>query len=408
MLLSRGRIHRAIPGPSIIPDRVLQSMNKQAPNIYETEVAEITESILKDLSHFAKTSGETVIYISNGHGAWEASIANLFNQQDIILVIATGEFGKGWASLAKKMGLEVILLDFGPEGVINFNKLESILRSDKNYKIKGLVTVHADTASSVLNNLKTIRGVIDSCNHPALFLVDCIASFACDRLEMDDWGIDLVVTASQKGLMTPPGLSYCLVGQKSYRKSMESKLVSPYWDWKPRINPKVFYERFYGTAPTHLLFAQRVALDMILEEGRENIFIRHTIFANAVWDAITQWAKEGPIVPNIKSSQSRSTAVTTVRADGYDLTKFRNWVKNNAGLELGLGIGFDSSKYMNGASIFRIAHMGHMNPHMLLGLISTIEMGLLACNIPHNPGGSNVAAKRIIDYLSGITATSNH
>ena len=136
MLLSRGRIHRAIPGPSIIPDRVLQSMNKQAPNIYETEVVEITESVLKDLSQFAKTSGETVIYISNGHGAWEASIANLFNQQDRILVISTGEFGKGWASLAKKMGLEVILLDFGPEGVINFNKLESILRSDKNYKIK--------------------------------------------------------------------------------------------------------------------------------------------------------------------------------------------------------------------------------------------------------------------------------
>ena len=278
--------------------------------------------------------------------------------------------------------------------------MEYTLRADKNTKIKGLLTVQADTASSVLNDLKAIRDVIDSCNHPALFLVDCIASFACDRLEMDDWGIDLVVTACQKGLMTPPGLSYCLVGKKSYLKSIETKFISPYWDWKPRINPKVFYERFYGTAPTHLLFAQRAALDMILEEGRENLFNRHRIFANAVWDAIDHWAKVGPLVPNIKRIQHRSTAVTTIRADGYDLTEFRNWLKNYAGLELGLGIGFEYPKYMNGDSVFRVAHMGYMNPNMLLGLLSTIEMGLLACNIPHNAGGSNVATKRIINYLS--------
>ena len=408
MLLSRGRIHSAVPGPSIIPDRVLLSMSKQAPNIYGKEVVEITESILKDLSSFAKTSGETVIYIANGHGAWEASIANLFEKKDKILVIATGEFGKGWANLAIKMGLEVEVLDFGPEETINFNKLEAALRSDKSHKIKGLVTVQADTASSVLNDLKAIRVVMDSCNHPALFLVDCIASFACDRLEMDDWGIDLAVTACQKGLMTPPGLSYCFVGEKAYLRSMETKLLSPYWDWKPRMNPKVFYERFYGTAPTHLLFAQRAALDMILEEGRQNIFKRHKIFAKAVWSAINHWGEAGSVVLNIKSSQHRSSAVTTVRADGYDLTKLRNWLKINGGLELGPGLGFESNRYMNGACVFRIAHMGHMNPNMLLGLLSTIEMGFLACNIPHNPGASSVAAQRIIDQLSKIEITANH
>jgi alanine-glyoxylate transaminase/serine-glyoxylate transaminase/serine-pyruvate transaminase len=216
---------------------------------------------------------------------------------------------------------------------------------------------------------------------------------------MDDWGIDLIVTGCQKGLMTPPGLSYCLIGEKSLAKSMKIEQVSPYWDWKPRVKPKIFYERFFGTAPTHLLFAQRAALDIIMEEGREGVFKRHRVFAEALWAAIKKWEEAGSILCNIKNKNNRSKAVTTVTAKGYNLTILRNWLKENSGLELGVGIGFESEKYMNGDSVFRIAHMGHMNPTMLLSVIASIEMGFLACGVPYRPGGTTAASKVMIKAL---------
>ena len=230
----------------------------------------------------------------------------------------------------------------------------------------------------------------------ALFLIDSIACFGCDRLEMDEWRVDVMVTACQKGLMTPPGISYCFVNDKAFQFSKQKKFVPPYWDWKPRINPKAFYERFFGTAPTNHLFGQREALDMMLEEGRENIFRRHKILAEAIWIAIDHWSMKEVIKPNILNRSCRSTAVTTFRADGHDLTPLRNWLKHTAGLELGFGVGFFGTKYLDGKSVCRIAHMGHLNPIMVLGVITSIEAGLAACNIPFGKGGPEAAA----DFIS--------
>ena len=395
MSLSQGRDYLATPGPSIIPDKVLQAMHRPAPNIYEGEIIEMTESVLKDLAILGNTSGDVVLYVSNGHGAWEAAIANLFDQNDTILVIATGQFGLGWAELSRKMGLNVILLDFGFENTLDFEKLKDTLLGDKNQKIKAVLSVQTDTASSVLNNVKVIAKTIEESNHPALLLIDSIACFGCDRFEMDDWSVDLMVTACQKGLMTPPGLSYCFIGKNALKKSKKRKNVSPYWDWKPRINPAIFYERFFGTAPTHHIFGQRAALDMMIKEGRENIFKRHTILATSVWAAIDTWSQGKVIKPNIKDKSTRSTAVTTIRADGYDLTHLRNWLKINMGLELGIGLGFPGEKYLDGKSVCRIAHMGHINPVMILGALTSIESGFIACNIPHGSGGARSAAEII-------------
>ena len=395
MSLAQGRTHLATPGPSIIPDKVLEAMHRAAPNIYEGEIIEITESVLKDLTSFAKTSGDAVLYVANGHGAWEAAVANLFDPGDTVLIMATGQFGLGWADLCKKMNLNVILIDFGFEKSVDHEKLTTTLKNDPYYKIKGIFTVQTDTASSVLNNIKSIAHTIETCNHPALFLVDSIACFGCDRFEMDEWGVDIMVTACQKGLMTPPGISYCFVGNKAKKLSKLKINVPPYWDWKPRMNPKIFYERFFGTAPTHHIFGQRAALDMMISEGRENIFRRHKVLAGAVWAALEKWGEENTIRPNIKKQMQRSTAVTTVRADGYDLTPLRQWLELNTGLVLGIGLGFSGSKYLDGKSVFRIAHMGHLNPVMLLGAITSIEAGFLACKIPYGKGGAGASAQFI-------------
>ena len=395
MSLAQGRTHLATPGPSIIPDKVLEAMHRAAPNIYEGEIVEITESVLKDLTRFAKTSGDAVLYVANGHGAWEAAVANLFDAGDTVLVMATGQFGLGWADLCKKMNLNVILVDFGFEESVDLEKLTTALRNDPYYKIKGIFTVQTDTASSVLNNIKSIAHTIEACNHPALFLVDSIACFGCDRFEMDEWGVDIMVTACQKGLMTPPGISYCFVGNKAKKFSKLKINVPPYWDWKPRMNPKIFYERFFGTAPTHHIFGQRAALDMMISEGRENIFRRHKVLAGAVWAALEKWGEENTIKPNIKKQMQRSTAVTTVRADGYDLTPLRKWLELNTGLVVGIGLGFSGSKYLDGKSVFRIAHMGHLNPVMLLGALTSIEAGFLACKIPYGKGGAGASAQFI-------------
>ena len=395
MRLSQGRIHRATPGPSIIPDKVLRAMNRAAPNIYDGEIIDITESILSDLADFAKASGPVIIYVANGHGAWEASISNLFKKDDLILVISTGEFGTGWANLAKKMGLSVKVLDFGYESTVDLDKLEEVLRKDKSHKIQAVLTVQTDTASSVLNDVKKIKETIEVANHTALLLVDSIACFGCDRFEMDKWGVDLMITASQKGLMTPPGLSYCFIGEKSLERSLKIDKKSPYWDWLPRLNPEIFYERFFGTVPTHHIFGQRAALDMLLREGRENVFKRHRVLAEAVWKAVDQWGQSGPLACNIAQKKYRSNAVTTITAPGWDLNALCEWLKLNTGLELGVSLGFKSSKYMNGKSVCRIAHMGHLNPFMILGIISTIETGLIACGIPHKAGGARSAAESI-------------
>ena len=205
-------------------------------------------------------------------------------------------------------------------------------------------------------------------------------------------GFELVLTASQKGLMTPPGIAYAIVNARAEEAAREANSASPYWDWQKRLDPELYYQRFFGTAPTHLLFAQRAALDMINEEGIENIWKRHQVFARAIWAAVEHWGQEGPVRLNIAEPEQRSHAVTTLHAKGQNLNKLRRWCDTQAGLTLGLGLGFDDPEFARGASVMRIGHMGHMNPPMLLGALAVIEAGMQAVGIPHRPGGVERAA----------------
>ena len=392
MSFARGRELVLTPGPSVMPDRVLRAMQRPAPNIYEGELVEITDSILRDLGRLAGTAGETALYVSNGHGVWEAALSNLFGPGDAILALASGTFGHGWADTGRVMGLDVEVLDFGRHAPVDPTALGERLKEDTAHHIKGILVVHADTSSSVRNDVWRLRQAIDDVGHPALLLVDCIASFCCDVYEMDDWGVDVTVTACQKGLMTPPGLAYVMFNGKAAAIARANPVRSPYWNWSPRTQPERFYERFCGTAPTHLLYAQREALDMIAEEGRAAIFKRHALLARAVWAAVVAWSSDGPLRCNIVDPEFRSHAVTTILADAHDMLQLRRWCEDEAGLILGLGLGFLVPQFMEGKSVFRIGHMGHLNPPMLLGALATIDSGLKALDIPHGPGAVEAAA----------------
>ena len=392
MSFARGRELVLTPGPSVMPDRVLRAMQRPAPNIYEGELVEITDSILRDLGRLAGTAGETALYVSNGHGVWEAALSNLFGPGDAILALASGTFGHGWADTGRVMGLDVEVLDFGRHAPVDPTALGERLKEDTAHHIKGILVVHADTSSSVRNDVSRLRQAIDDVGHPALLLVDCIASFCCDVYEMDDWGVDVTVTACQKGLMTPPGLGYVIFNGKAAAIARANPVRSPYWNWSPRTQPERFYERFCGTAPTHLLYAQREALDMIAEEGRAAIFKRHALLARAVWAAVVAWSSDGPLRCNIVDPEFRSHAVTTILADAHDMLQLRRWCEDEAGLILGLGLGFLVPEFMEGKSVFRIGHMGHLNPPMLLGALATIDSGLKALDIPHGPGALEAAA----------------
>ena len=391
MTLARGRGLRMIPGPSVVPDRVLNAMHRAAPNIYEGELIEMVETIRADLKRVARTGGEVALYVGNGHAAWEAALANVAAPGDRVLAIGTGRFGLGWGELARKMGIETEVLDFGFRGPAEPARVEKRLRGDRERRIKAVLVVQVDTASSVRNDVSALRAALDAAGHPALLLVDCIACLGCEAFEMDAWGVDVMVTASQKGLMTPPGMAFTFHGERAEAARVECR--SGYWDWGPRVRPGHFYQLFYGTAPTHHLYGLREALTMLLEEeGLEGAWARHAVLARAVWAAVETWGRGGGLALNIPDPAARSHAVTTIRTRPGDGPRLRRWCEAEAGLTLGIGlVGAEES----GDGLFRIGHMGHLDPPMLLGTLATVEAGLQALGIPHGEGAVGAAAGAI-------------
>jgi alanine-glyoxylate transaminase/serine-glyoxylate transaminase/serine-pyruvate transaminase len=319
-------------------------------------------------------------------------IKNTLNAGDKVLVISTGRFAQGWAELAKSHGIDVQLLEFGMQSDADPQILEEALRKDTNGEIKAVLTVHADTASSVINDIPKLRQAINNVGHDALFMVDCIASLACDEYHMDDWGVDVTVAACQKGLMTPAGLGFIFYNEKA---EQARKRASPgfYWDWIPRSRPEMFYQQFAGTAPTHHLYGLREALDMLVhEEGLENAWARHKSIASAVWAALDTWSEKGEIHMNIPDANIRTTAVTTVATGKEDAKILRQWCEAEAGMTLGIGLGFGEPGSEEYDCHFRIGHMGHQNVPMIMGVLGTIECGLKALNIPHGNGALSAAS----------------
>lgn len=386
-MFSNGRHYLAIPGPSVMPDRVLQAMHRPAPNIYYGALHEMTDSLRPDLKALVGTIGDIAIYIANGHGTWEAALSNVVAEGDTVLVLATGRFCVGWGEMADGLGAKVETLDFGDCAALDPARVEAVLRADRAGRVKAVLMVQVDTSTGVLNDVQGVRAAIDAAGHDALLMVDGIASFGCDAFHMDAWGADVAISASQKGLMTPPGLGFVWFNDKAAKVRARMPRVSRYWDWAPRANPSEYWMNFDGTAPTHHLYGLREALDMIAEEGLKNVWARHDGLAHAIWAAVEAWGQDGPMRLNVADPGQRSRAITSVRLDEGQADALRAWVEAKAGVTLGIGLGRTPA-----SAWFRIGHMGHVNAQMVLGVLAVMETGLKALDIPHGKGAVEAAA----------------
>lgn len=393
MTLANGRPYLAIPGPSVMPDRVLAAMHRAAPNIYEGKLPDMVETLWPDLRRVAGTAQNVALYIANGHGVWEAANMNLFSRGDRALVLATGRFGIAWAESVQAQGVKVDVLDFGKSSPVDFDRVEAALRADGG-RYKAVLCTHVDTASTVRTDVPRLRAVMDAVGHPALLAVDCIASMACDEFHMDAWGVDVVVAASQKGLMVPPGIGFVWFSEKARDRCRQSDLRTPYWDWTPRADAAEFWQYWNGTAPTHHLFGLRESLDMLAEEGMPAVWKRHEVLARAVWAAFDAWSAGNPdIALNVADPVNRGRSVTAARFGAPHATRLREWTEHKAGVTLGIGLGMAAPTDPAYHGFLRVAHMGHVNAHMTLGALAVMEAAMVALGIPHGQGALAAAAR---------------
>ena len=393
--LSHGRGYLAIPGPSVLPEAVLNAMHRPAPNIYSGALVDMMPPLMQGLRDIARTQHHVAMYIGNGHAAWEASLSNVIAPGDKVLVPATGRFGHGWGDTATGLGADVEVMDFGKQSAMDLDQIADRLEADTAHEIKAVLAVHVDTSTSVRNDIAGVRAALDAVDHPALLMADCIASFGCDTFEMDRWGVDVMVTGCQKGLMVPPGVSFVFFNDRAAEVRAKMTRVSRFWDWTPRANPQEFYQYHCGTAPTHHIYGLQVAVDMIKTEGVEAVWARHATLARAVWAACDAWGTEGTLAMNIADPALRSHAVTALRLEAPQATQLREWVQENIGLTLGIGLGMAPPGSAESHGFFRLGHMGHVNGQMIMGLLGGIEAGMSALGIKRGPGALDAAAKVI-------------
>src|ERR1700724_2185 len=289
MTVRAGREFLAIPGPTTMPDEVLRAMHRPALDIYSDQMVNMTDSLLRDLSRLFATKGQSYIYIANGHGAWEAVISNVLSRGDKVLVLESGRFAVGWGNTAAAMGADVEVLKGDWRRAVRPAEVEARLRQDakaagKN-RFKAVLVVQIDTASGVVNDIAAIGKAIQASGHDALYMVDAVASLGCMPFDMDAWGVDVAMAGSQKGLMTPPGLSFVAAGRRARAAHKHADLRTPYWDWTARES-KIHYMKYASTPPEHLMFGLDQAFAMIRAEGLDNIFLRHRLLAEAVRRAV--------------------------------------------------------------------------------------------------------------------------
>jgi alanine-glyoxylate transaminase/serine-glyoxylate transaminase/serine-pyruvate transaminase len=388
MTVRAGREFLAIPGPTTVPDEVLRAMHRPAVDIYSGPLLALTDGLLRDMPRVFNTTGHAYIYISNGHGAWEAALTNVLSRGDHILVLESGRFAVGWGNAAARMGVEVEVLKGDMRRAVRPAEVEARLKADKGGTIKAVLVVQIDTASGVVNDIAAIGQAIRAAGHDALLMVDAVASLGCMPFEMDEWGVDVAMSGSQKGMMAPPGLGFVVANDRAREVHKTADLRTPYWDWTDREGD-AHYQKYAGTPPEHMLFGLRQALDLLFEEGLPSAYRRHALLAEAVRRAVGVWSEGQMIGFNVIEPSERSNTVTPVLTNGADPESLRGYCNEKCGVVLGQGIGDLSGK------AFRIAHMGHVNAPMVLGTLSVIEMALAALSIPHGKGGAQAA----IDWL---------
>ena len=388
MAYKSGRHFLQIPGPTNVPERILRAMDRPTIDHRGPEFAELGLEVLHGLKRIFKTEQPVAIYPASGTGAWEAALVNALSPGDKVLMVETGQFATLWRNLAERFGLNVVFLPGDWRSGVDPVQMGKFLSNDRHHEIKAVCIVHNETSTGVTSDIPAVRQVMDDAAHPALLMVDTISSLACMDYRHDEWGVDVSVSSSQKGLMLPPGLSFTAISQKALRAAESSRFAKSYWRWDEmlRANEKGF---FPYTPATNLLYGLREAVAMLDEEGLDNVFARHGHHAEATRRAITAWSLE----LLCRNPHEYSNALSAVMLpDGLDADAFRKVALDNFDISLGSGLGKVAGR------IFRIGHLGDFNDLTLMGTLSGVEMGLRLFGLEDARGGVDAA----LDYLTGI------
>ncbi|HEU0156261.1 MAG TPA: aminotransferase class V-fold PLP-dependent enzyme [Stellaceae bacterium] len=389
MAVSRGYHFFQNPGPTNIPDRVLRAMDRGNIDFTGAQFKAIAAECFAGLKRIFKTDQTILGYAASGHGAWEAALVNLFSPGDTVLVVETGYFSLNWGMRCEAFGLEVETLSGDWRDAADPARLEARLREDRGHRIKAVLVVHNETSTGVVHDVARLRHAIDAARHPALYLVDVISSLASMDFRMDEWGVDVVVAGSQKGLMLPTGMAFTGVSAKALAAAAEAKLPRVYWDWR-RLVEGATQAVWNGTAPVHFFFGLQEALRMIEEEGLDQVFARHYRLAEATRRAVRAWRQnDGPEIFAIDPRAQSDSVTAVLMPEGYDANRVRAVALDKFNVSLGGGLGPLQGR------VLRIGHLGDLNEPMILGSLAAVEMVLDLVGVPHGKGG--VAAA--MDYL---------
>jgi alanine-glyoxylate transaminase/serine-glyoxylate transaminase/serine-pyruvate transaminase len=385
-----GRHFLQIPGPSNVPDRVLRAIDNATIDHRGPEFAVLGKAVIAGMKKVFKTDADVVIYPASGTGAWEAALVNTLSPGDLVLMAETGHFASLWKKLAGKLGLEVEFLDGDWRHGADPERIAARLAADTAHRIKAVCVVHNETSTGATSRIGAIRKAIDRSAHPALFMVDTISSLASVDYRHDEWGVDVTVAGSQKGLMLPPGLSFNAISARARAASKSATLRRAYWDWDEMlaINPTGY---FPYTPATNLLYGLHEALAMLFEEGLDHVFARHARHAEATRRAVRAWGLE---ILCLEPEEYSPVLTAVLLPEGHDADALRKLVLERFDMSLGQGLGKVSGK------VFRIGHLGDFNDLTLCGALSGVEMGLGLAGVPHRKGGAQAA----MDYLAA-TAT---
>ena len=381
MTYQAGRHFLQIPGPTNVPDRVLRAIDHPTIDHRGPEFAQLGLDVLNSMKRIFKTKGAVMIYPASGTGAWEAALVNTLSPGDKVLMYETGQFATLWQNLAKRLGLvpEFIVGDW--RHGVDASAIEARLAEDKQHSIKAVCVVHNETSTGVTSKIAEVRKAIDRAKHPALLLVDTVSGLGSIDYRHDEWGVDVTVAGSQKGLMLPAGLSFNAVSDKALAASKHAKLPRSYWSWDEMQGPnKTGY--FPYTPATNLLYGLREGIAMLEEEGLDNVFKRHDRHAEATRRAVHAWGLE---VYCLNETEYSSIVTAVLMPAGHSEVAFRKVVLDNFNMSLGSGLGKIADK------VFRIGHIGDFNDLTLMGTLAGVEMGLALAKVPHKKGGVEAA-----------------
>ena len=381
-----GRHFLQIPGPTNTPDRVLRAMAAPTIDHRSAEFAALGREVLDGIRSIFQTAQPVVIYPASGSGAWEASLVNTLSPGDAVLAFDIGEFSKNWAEVARRIGLDVEVMPGSWRRGVDPDEVMERLQRDKEHRIRALLVVHNETSTGVTSRLADIRRAIDAARHPALLLVDAVSSLGSIDLRHDEWGLDVTLAGSQKGLMLPPGLSFNALSARALEASTTATLPRAYWSWAPMLASNA--QGFFPTTPaTNLLFGLRESLHMLHEEGLPQVFARHRRLAEATRAAVRAWSLD---ILCERPDEYSPVVTTVLMPDGHDADRLRAIVLDRLNMSLGAGLGRLKSR------AFRIGHLGDFNEAMLLGTLGGVELGLAAAGVPFTRGGVQAA----IDVLA--------